>query len=145
MTFHSNALHLPAVEALDRTLPNGVAATHARLAALARVMDSAIRVPGTNVTFGLDALLGLVPVLGNIATTLISSYLILEARRLGVSKFTLMRMMGNVGMDSVISAIPFAGNIGDVFFKANRRNLALLRRSLQPQEPPSTAADISNR
>ncbi|MDP2358300.1 MAG: DUF4112 domain-containing protein [Beijerinckiaceae bacterium] len=138
MTFLSNALHLSATEALDTALPRDAAATHARLDALARVMDSAVRVPGTNVTLGLDALLGLVPIAGNIATTLISSYLILEARRLGVSKFTLMRMMGNVGVDSIISAIPLAGNIGDVFFKANRRNLALLQKSLQAQQRIST-------
>lgn len=106
------------------------AAAHARLEALANVMDSAVRIPGINVTLGLDALLGIVPVAGNIATTLISSYLILEAKRLGVSKLVLARMMGNVGLDALISAVPIAGNVADVFFKANRRNMALLRRHL---------------
>ena len=66
-------------------------------------------------------------------TTLISSYLILEARRLGASRFTLLRMMGNVGLNSLISAVPVAGNVADVFFKANRRNVELLRRHLEAQ------------
>lgn len=130
-----------AMEQLTRALPQDAAATHARLEALARLMDSAVRVPGTNVTLGLDALLGVVPVVGNVATTLVSSYLILEARRLGVSRFTLMRMMGNVGLDALISAVPLAGNIGDVFFKANRRNLALLRRHLETQRERRPVAE----
>lgn len=139
MNVHSYALNPNALEALDRALPRDPKATHARLEALARLMDSAVRVPGTNVTLGLDALLGLIPVAGNVATTLISSYLILEARRLGVSKFTLARMMGNVGLDALISAVPLVGNFGDVFFKANRRNLALLRRHLHALD--QTAAE----
>lgn len=143
MNTEAFARRTSAMEHLDRALPNDAASTHARLEALARLMDSAVRVPGTNVTLGLDAILGIVPVVGNVATTLVSSYLILEARRLGVSRFTLMRMMANVGLDALISAVPLAGNIGDVFFKANRRNLALLRRHLEARRkggafPPST-------
>lgn len=115
------------------------AAAHARLEALANVMDSAVRIPGINVTLGLDALLGIVPVAGNIATTLISSYLILEAKRLGVSKLVLARMMGNVGLDALISAVPVAGNVADVFFKANRRNMALLRRHLEAKRGAPSA------
>ncbi len=107
-----------------------VAATRERLESLARIMDSAIRVPGTNITFGADAMMGVVPVLGNAATTLVSAYIIWEARRLGVSRTTMARMIGNVGLDALVSAVPLLGNIGDVFFKANRRNMALLRRHL---------------
>lgn len=143
MAVHSYTLNSHALGAIDRTLPRDRASTHARLEGLARLMDSAVRVPGTNITLGLDALLGLVPVAGNVATTLISSYLILEARRLGVSKFTLARMMGNVGLDALISAVPLVGNLGDVFFKANRRNLALLRRHLHALDP--TAAEPRTR
>ena len=114
----------------SRRDPFEVAATRERLESLSRLMDSAIRVPGTNITFGADAMMGVVPVLGNAATTLISAYIIWEARRLGVSRTTMARMIGNVGLDALVSAVPLLGNIGDVFFKANRRNMALLRRHL---------------
>ena len=115
--------------------PFEVAATRERLESLARVMDSAIRVPGTNITFGADAVMGVVPVLGNATTTLVSAYIIWEARRLGVSRTTMARMIGNVGLDALVSAVPLLGNIGDVFFKANRRNMALLRRHLDAPQP----------
>jgi hypothetical protein len=131
MNARAYAWNADAAAALERALPRDAAATRARLEKLAHIMDSAVRVPGLNVTLGLDAVLGVVPVVGNVVTTLISSYLIIEARRLGVSKFTLARMMGNVGLDSLISAVPLAGNVADVFFKANRRNVELLRRHLE--------------
>lgn len=113
------------------SLPHDYADARERLARLAFLLDSALRVPGTNIRFGADALLGLVPGLGNLATTALSAYLILEARRLGVPYGLLLRMVGNVALDSVLSAVPIAGNIADVFWKANRRNMALLNRYLE--------------
>lgn len=127
---YANVFSSSAADAVDRVLPRDAAATRARLENLARLMDSAVRIPGTNIRFGADAALGLVPVFGNLATTIVAGYLILEARRLGVSRFTLARMIANVGVDAAISAVPIVGNIADVFFKANRRNMALLRRCL---------------
>lgn len=102
----------------------------ARLETIANLLDSRWRIPGTGIRFGADALLSLVPGLGPAASTVISGYLIWEARRLGVSTGTVLRMIGNVGLDGLISAVPFAGAVGDVFFRANRRNMALLRRHL---------------
>ncbi len=104
--------------------------TMMRLDALATVMDSAITIPGTNVTMGLDALLGLLPVVGDAIAGVISSYIIWEARRIGAPKFLLARMAGNVAIDTVIGSIPFAGDIFDVAFKSNRKNVALLQRHL---------------
>jgi hypothetical protein len=69
-----------------------------------------------------------------VVSTAISAYLIWEARRLGVSAGTLLRMIGNVGLDALISAVPLAGSVGDVFFRANLRNMALLRRHLALQD-----------
>ncbi|TWA91565.1 uncharacterized protein DUF4112 [Azospirillum brasilense] len=110
-------------------------AARRRLEWLARMMDSAVRVPGTNITFGADAMLGLVPGFGNLATTAVSGYLIREAWRLGVPRGKLLRMVGNVAMDSLISAVPVAGNIADVFWKANRKNMAILAEHLDRQPP----------
>ena len=102
----------------------------ARLDAIADLLDSRWRIPGTGIRFGADALLSLLPGLGPIMSTVISGYLIWEARRLGVSTGTVLRMIGNVGLDGLISAVPVAGAVGDIFFRANRRNIALLRRHL---------------
>lgn len=102
-----------------------------RLDGLAVLMDSAFTIPGTNVTMGLDALIGLVPVVGDLVTTAISSYILYEARRLGASKLTLARMASNVAIDGVVGAIPIVGDMFDVTFRANRRNVAILREHLE--------------
>ncbi|WP_063988306.1 DUF4112 domain-containing protein [Methylorubrum populi] len=101
-----------------------------RLDALARLLDSAVRVPGTNVRVGADALLNLIPGVGTLTSKGLSAYLIWEARRLGVPFKTLLRMAGHVGVDLVISAIPVVGWFGDVFYRSNQRNMALLREHL---------------
>ena len=103
----------------------------ARLTFLANAMDCAFTIPGTNVSMGFDALLGLVPVVGDAISGAISSYLIWEAKRLGVSKVVLARMAGNVAIDTVLGSIPFAGDLFDVAYKANLKNVALLRRHLE--------------
>nr|AGS49888.1 hypothetical protein [uncultured bacterium esnapd21] len=106
----------------------------ARLEALARVLDSAVRVPGTNVRVGADALLNLIPGVGTLTSKGLSAYLIWEARRLGVPLGTLLRMIGNVSVDFVLSAIPIVGWLGDVFYRSNLRNIALLRDHLDRAE-----------
>lgn len=111
--------------------PAEVDAAVMRVEALANLMDSAFVVPGTSVRMGLDAFIGLVPVLGDLVTTAISSYIIWEAKNLGVSKFTLWRMIGNTAVDGVVGLIPLAGDAFDVAFRANLRNLALLKRHLE--------------
>jgi hypothetical protein len=106
------------------------AVSRARLEALAKLLDSRWRVPGTGIRFGLDAALNFIPGLGTVAAKGLSAYIILEARRLGVPPGTLLRMIGNVGVDALISVVPLAGWVGDAFFRANLRNMALLRRHL---------------
>jgi len=107
-----------------------LADTQRRLDALARLLDSAVRVPGTSVTVGADALLNVVPGIGTACAKALAGYLIWEARRLGVPPGTLARMVGNVGLDFAISIVPVIGWFGDVFFRANRRNMDLLRDHL---------------
>jgi hypothetical protein len=103
----------------------------ARLDLLSHLLDTAFVIPGTNRRVGLDAAIGLIPVVGDLITTALSSYIIWEARRLGVPKLTLMRMMGNVAIDGAIGMIPLAGDVFDAFYKSNRRNVALLRAHLE--------------
>src|ERR1700712_4514919 len=102
----------------------------ARLDALANLLDTAFIFPGTNVRFGIDAIIGLVPGIGDAITTVISLYIVREARALGVPRHVIARMLGNVALDGVVGAIPFLGDAFDVMWRANRRNMALLRKHL---------------
>ena len=104
--------------------------TFERLDKLSKLLDTAILIPGTNIRFGVDALIGLVPVVGDMISTAMSSWLIYEAHRLGISRLALWRMLGNLAIDGVVGAIPFLGDAFDVAFRANRRNLRILRDQL---------------
>jgi len=107
--------------------------THSRRAALdrldvlANVFDTAFLVPGTNIRFGVESLLRLVPGIGDIAASALSCYLLYEAHRLDVPRTLFARMMANVVLEGTIGALPFVGDAFDVMFRANRRNVALLR------------------
>ena len=96
------------------------------------LLDSAFRVPGTNLTFGLDPILGLIPGLGDLTTPLFAGLLLLHAVRLRIPRVVQLRMLMNAAIDLVIGAIPLAGDLFDFGWKANVRNLALLERYAQP-------------
>ena len=98
------------------------------LNSLAKLMDSQFKIPGTNIKFGLDALIGLVPGAGDFATFLISGYMITILASNGASGFVLARMVLNVVIDSAFGAIPILGDIFDVAFKANQRNVKLMQQ-----------------
>ena len=102
----------------------------ARVEALAKLMDSAFAIPGSNIRIGLDAIIGIVPVIGDLISQVISSYIIWEARRLGVSRWTMGRMIANSAVDTVVGAVPFVGDLFDIGFRANMKNLALLKAHL---------------
>lgn len=107
------------------------AATRARLDALSHWLDGVFRIPGTGIRFGFDAILNLIPGLGTLCAKLLSAYLVWEARRCGASRWMQARMVGNVAIDAVLSAVPILGWFADIFFKANTRNMAMLRRHLE--------------
>src|SRR4051812_26103157 len=112
-----------------------------RVRVLARVMDDAIRVPGTGIGVGLDALIGLVPGLGDIAGGIISAYTLVTAARLGVPRTVLARMLLNLGTDTLVGAVPVLGDIFDVAWKANVRNARLLEQALDvPTETRRSSA-----
>jgi hypothetical protein len=93
---------------------------------LARLMDTQFRVPGTQIRFGFDALIGLIPGIGDLASLAISSYIISVAKKNGASGFVVSRMVFNVAIDTLIGTIPLAGDLFDIGFKANQRNMQLL-------------------
>lgn len=105
----------------------------ARLDAIAKLLDVAFILPGTNFRYGLDGLIGLIPVVGDIITTAISLWLVREARSLGAPWHITARMLGNVAVDGMVGLIPVAGDAFDVMFRANVRNVRMLKRWLDKQ------------
>jgi hypothetical protein len=126
--------HAPGTyERIERLERAEVEAAMARITAVAKLMDSLFAIPGTRIRLGVDSLLGLVPVVGDIAAQVVAGYLIWEAKQLGVSKFTLWRMVGNTLLDTVVGAVPLVGDAFDIAFRANMKNLRLLQRHLEKQ------------
>ncbi len=101
-----------------------------RLITLTRLMDSAIDVPVLRTTVGLDALLGVVPVAGDLLSAAVGVYLIAQARELGASRWLQAKMAGNLVLDAAVGSVPLAGDVFDVYFRAHRRNLKLLQKEL---------------
>lgn len=97
-----------------------------RLQALATLMDSQFTIPGLGVRIGWDGLIGLIPGVGDLVTTAVSLYIVTEAQKLGVSRWTTVRMIGNIVVDALVGAIPILGDFFDVAYKANLRNLRLI-------------------
>lgn len=103
------------------------ARTLTELDKLANLLDSQWRIPGTGLRFGVDAVVGLVPGLGDLATAGVSGYLILRAKQMGVPNHVIARMVSNVALDTVVGSVPLLGSVFDLFFKANKRNIRLMR------------------
>lgn len=104
--------------------------TLARLRSLTHLLENAITVPGTGIRFGLDPIIGLLPISGDLIVAVMSLYIVIEAARLGLPKATLTRMVWNVLVDAVIGIIPIAGDLFDFAWKANTKNVALLEAHL---------------
>jgi hypothetical protein len=105
----------------------------ARIDTLATLLDSAFVIPGTTVRFGLDAIVGLVPGIGDFVMSLVSLYIVHEARQLGAPVHLLVRMVANIAIDGIVGSAPLAGDIFDVMWRANRRNMTLLYDHLRRQ------------
>jgi hypothetical protein len=107
-----------------------------QLDTLAYVLDDSIRVPGTRRRFGLDAVIGLIPGVGDAAGAMMSGYIVVQAARLGAPAPSLVRMLLHVGVETLLGTVPLVGDLFDAAYKANARNVALLRRELE--RPGST-------
>ena len=114
----------------DAQPPHPRAAELARLDGFARLLDARWRIPGTGWRFGLDSVLGLVPGIGDLATAAPQAWLIWQGHRMGASRGTLVRMAANTGLDLTLGMIPVVGDVFDMVYKANLRNVALLRREI---------------
>jgi hypothetical protein len=101
------------------------------LARLSRLLDSRFQVPGTSIRFGWDQVLGIVPGIGDLAAVVPAAYLIFRAHQMGARKRTILRMAANTGVDFAVGSIPLLGDAFDIYYKSNKRNVALLQRELE--------------
>ncbi len=102
------------------------AAAREKLERLSHWLDDRFAIPGANWRIGLDGIIGLVPGIGDVVTTALAAYIVIEARRMGVPKTVLMRMIKNVVVDAAVGSVPLIGDVIDIRMKTNRKNLALL-------------------
>ena len=119
------------------SLPTGSdpASIRQRVEALEFLLERSFRIPGVNVPIGLDGLIGLVPVLGDVIATTLGAYIVWEARNLGLSKWQLTRMGANVAFDTLLGLVLVVGDAADFVFRSNTRNLRILRRHLDKHHP----------
>ncbi|MEM1194777.1 MAG: DUF4112 domain-containing protein [Pseudomonadota bacterium] len=119
------------------TLPTGTdpASIRARVEAMEFLLERSFRLPGVNVPIGLDAMIGLVPVLGDIITTAMGAYIVWEGRNLGLSRWALTRMGANVAFDSLLGLVPLVGDAADLVFRSNTRNLRIIKKHLDKHYP----------
>ncbi|MCJ2178649.1 DUF4112 domain-containing protein [Novosphingobium album (ex Hu et al. 2023)] len=128
---------------MDYELPLGTdpVSIRRRVEAMEHVLERAFTVPGINRQIGLDAVLGLVPVAGDVIAAAMGLYIVWEARNLGMSRWQLARMTANVGFDTLIGALPVAGDLFDFLYRSNSRNLRIIRRHLDKHHPHTRVID----
>src|SRR5690242_21496857 len=106
-----------------------------RVEAMEQLLERMFTIPGTKQTVGLDVILDLIPVIGDIAAAALGAYIVWEGRNVGMSKWQVSRMAGNVGFDWLLGLIPWVGAIPDFFFRSNTRNLKMIKRHLDKHNP----------
>ncbi|MCP1471531.1 hypothetical protein J3E64_003242 [Sphingobium sp. OAS761] len=129
---------------LTRDLPGfgrDPASVRRRIEAMEQLLEGLFVIPGTQRRVGLDSLIGLIPIVGDIATATMGAWIVWEARNLGMSKWQLTRMAANVGVDTLVGAIPFAGDLFDFLYKSNTKNLRIIRRHLDRHHPSTVTID----
>lgn len=112
-----------------------------RVEALEAILERSFRVPGVNIPVGLDSIVGLVPVVGDVVTAAMGAYMVWEARNLGLPRWKLWRMAGNIAFDTALGAIPLVGDVFDVAFRSNSRNLRIIRAHLDRHHPATRIID----
>ncbi|WP_068076062.1 DUF4112 domain-containing protein [Novosphingobium lentum] len=129
------------VERMGIELPglgNDPAAIRQRIEAMERLLEGLFVIPGINRPIGLDAIVGLIPVAGDFVTAAMGAWLVWEARNLGMPRWKLWRMAGNVGFDAMIGLVPLVGDALDFMFRSNTRNLKIIKRHLDKHHPATS-------
>lgn len=125
----------PQAMQLDIPLGTDPVSVRRRVEAMETLLERSVTIPGIRFPVGLDGVAGLVPVLGDVITAVMGLYIVWEARNLGLPKWKIARMAGNVLFDSAIGAVPVAGDFFDLFFRSNSRNLRIIKRHLDKHHP----------
>lgn len=125
----------PRIVAMQIPTGKDAASVRARVTAMEKLLERSLVIPGINMPVGLDALVGLVPVLGDLFTTALGAYIVWEARNLGMPKWNLARMGFNVLFDTAIGAIPVVGDAADLVFRSNTKNLKLILTHIDKHHP----------
>jgi len=112
-----------------------------RVEAMEALLERVFVIPGINRPIGLDSIVGLVPVVGDIVTAAMGAWIVWEARNLGMSKFQLARMAANVGIDTLLGAVPLAGDLFDFLYRSNSKNLRIIKRHLDKHHPSTVTID----
>ncbi|EDL49079.1 DUF4112 domain-containing protein [Erythrobacter sp. SD-21] len=112
-----------------------------RIEAMEMILERSMVLPGTNYRIGLDTIVGLVPVVGDIITAVMGSYLVWEARNLGLPKWKLWHMMGRIGLDTAVGSVPVVGDAFDLMYRSNSRNLKTVKRHLDKHHPETKVID----
>lgn len=120
---------------LDIPMGRTPAEVRRRMEAMERLLERSFVIPGINRGVGLDAMIGLIPVVGDAIAAALGAYLLWEAKNLGLPKWKLWRMAGNIAFDAAIGAVPVAGDVFDFAFRSNSRNLKLVKRHLDKHHP----------
>jgi hypothetical protein len=116
-----------------------------RVEAMERLLERLFVIPGTKRSVGLDVILDVVPIAGDIAGAALGAYMVWEAKNLGMSKWQMTRMWGNVGVDFLLGLIPWVGAIPDFFFQSNTRNLKIIKKHLDKHHPGTRTIDAEAR
>ena len=135
----ANTTRIPRPD-ISQIVPMGrdPASVRKRIEGMEHLLEGLIKIPGTNQKLGLDVILDLIPGIGDLVGAALGSYMVWEARNLGISKAQMARMFGNVGVDFALGLIPWVGAVPDFFFRSNSRNLKIIRKHLDKHHP-STA------
>jgi len=129
------------LDGLKASLAGDPRAVRQRVEALEKLLEGMFTIPGLNRKIGLDVILDLVPVAGDVAAAALGSYMVWEARNLGMSKGQMARMASNVGFDFLLGLIPFLGAVPDFFFRSNSRNLKIIKRHLDRHFPETATIE----
>ena len=117
------------------SLGSDAAAVRQRIEAMEKLLERSLTIPGTKIPIGLDALAGLIPVVGDLITAAMGAWIVWEGRNLGMPKWQLWRMAANVGFDTAIGAVPLVGDVFDFAFRSNSKNLRIIKRHLDKHHP----------
>ena len=131
----------PAPAELQLPLGNDPVSVRQRIEAMEFLLERCIELPGIGRKVGLDAIIGLIPVIGDIITAAMGAYIVWEARNLGLPKWKLWRMAGNIAFETALGAVPIAGDAFDLLFRSNTRNLKIVKRHLDKHHPASRVID----